>query len=384
MNTVKRQARVKVADNLFKIGEVYYYRRGSIERRLGTFPSVSKAQEYQRTFETMRDHLGPSAFKHRVKDLWVKYEEERVEQSEVPRKGRRQLSPRTIINMQQLWEAHLRPFFGNKKLAQVDDVLWNDFTAKTKLNDLSQARSVFGHFCRWAKKKGYMRSRPELEIPVHDRRARRKLTEDQVRAIFSHAHGAILVFISLYLFMGVRRNEQVQIAWANVDFKARKLAIPASTSRTRKGREIPINSFVFNVLATWRHEQLGAGLKTPWVFPMRGKPTNHRTDSSLQGPWKTVLKHAKLDDIDVTPHDLRATFEHYAHLRPEFTDTQREKMAGASIEVQKRTYVNSFGANELRGLEEVVQIEGIGEILDAKKMYHGKTTGKRKSKKGKV
>jgi hypothetical protein len=72
-------------------------------------------------------------------------------------------------------------------------------------------------------------------------------------------------------------------------------------------------------------------------------------------------------------HDLRATHQYYTHKRIDFTDTQREKFSGSSIDVQKRHYV-SFEADDLRGLETVVQFAGLDGLLS--KVLDGEKPGK--------
>jgi hypothetical protein len=79
-----------------------------------------------------------------------------------------------------------------------------------------------------------------------------------------------------------------------------------------------------------------------------------------------MIRNAGLVDAGLEPHDLRATYEHYANKRTDFTDTQREKMAGASIQTQRRIYLHGFQAEDLRGLENVVQFDGLESIMSEK------------------
>jgi len=91
-------------------------------------------------------------------------------------------------------------------------------------------------------------------------------------------------------------------------------------------------------------------------------------------PFKTMLKRTTVNR-HITPHDLRATYEKFAHVNPNFTDTQREKMVGASAEVQRRVYLNSFTADDLRGLEQVVDFKELGPALELKIVNGGKLGG---------
>jgi len=354
----------------------YGYRRGDFEESLGSFPSEKLAIEYKRHFEAMKDQVGIRAFKYKVKDVWPMYLEEREKEASIPRKGRRLLSKRTLTETKDLYQRHLRPFFAPRKLSEIDDVLWARFVRECEVDDMTNLRKVFGHFCRWAKSSGMMRVLPEFKIPQVQRRERKLISKDQLKAIVSHSDGTLLLFVSMYLFMGIRRGEQMQIRWESISFEGRSLEIRAETSRTRTRRNVPINNYVYDLLVARRKAQVDAGLKTGWVFPKRNNPSEPMSESGINKSWATMIKSAGLMGLDIKPHDLRATYEHYAHLRNDFTDTQREKMAGASIEVQRQIYLNAFGANELRGLEEVVQVEGLGQIITQKtKVQDGENRG---------
>jgi hypothetical protein len=51
-------------------------------------------------------------------------------------------------------------------------------------------------------------------------------------------------------------------------------------------------------------------------------------------------------------------------------------MAGASMDVQKRIYLNGYTADDLRGLEEVVSIESVNQVMKDKiQSDMGKTRG---------
>ena len=142
------------------------------------------------------------------------------------------------------------------------------------------------------------------------------------------------------------------------------ILIDEETSRTRRGREIPLNGFVRELLLLRLKLQQVTSKTCIWVYPKRGKPKEHMVMTGPMKAWHTMLKNAGLADLDIRPHDLRATFEHFMHLNAAFTDTQREKMAGASIDVQKRIYLTGFQARHLRGLEEVVAFEGLEDVME--------------------
>ena len=119
--------------------------------------------------------------------------------------------------------------------------------------------------------------------------------------------------------------------------------------------------------------------------------------SALKGSWKWAKAKALADLVDnadsgeaaakyaermkiATPHDLRRTWKSRAHLRSDLTDTQKEKFAGSSIEVQKEEYV-IMEADQLRPLADVVKVTGLKTMINQKAIEWGKTgekMGKRK------
>ncbi len=362
----KRKPRIKVEDNLFKVGDSYVYRRGDFEQSFGRLPNKSKAIEAKEILEAQRGRLGGQAFKWKVKHVFPEYMLERKNEMLGKIAGRRIISPRTYQEIQSIWEKHLRSFFANKRLSDIDSVLWSEYCRKSKLADLSNHRKVLRTFLAWCEQQGKIKYIPTLKIPHVVRRKRKTLSQDEIKLILSHSKGSLLIFVSLYLFMGVRRTEQIKAKWENVDFNNMAFVITDDTTRTRTGRVIPLNRFVASLLAHHKNDQIERGIITPWVFPKAGKPNEHATQDMPNTAWKTMLENAGLSDSGIEPHDLRATYEHYASKRLEYTDTQREKMAGASMQTQRRIYLRGYQADDLRGLEESVKFDGLDQALEAK------------------
>jgi len=351
--------------NLYRVGNAYWYRRGDFERSLGEYPTEKKAIEYKRHFEAKLRGDGLMAHQLRVAPLFEEYLAEREAEmlGKVP--GRRQISPGTFKETKDIWELHLFKAFGTKRLAEVNDPLWSRY-CDTKDLDLTNHRKVLKHFLTSCKIKGYLQTLPILPIPKVERRVRMILTPDEIGRVLTNSSGTLLLFVSLYLFMGVRWSESIRLKQKSVFLDENFLVIERGTSRTRRGREIPLNAFVAALL---RERMTGTAKGSPWVFPKRGAPKEHMSMTGINNPWRVMKRKAGLPDL--RPHDLRATFEYYANKRADFTDTQREKFAGASIEVQRRHYV-SFKADDVRGLEESVQFAGLDRVLAAK-LEAGKT-----------
>jgi hypothetical protein len=356
--------RIKIVPNLYKRGDTYIYRLGDFEEPLGNFRSDEKAIEAKELYERQRDRLGSESFEWRVKHLFPEYKATRKKQLVGALEGRRRISPRTFEEIERIWDGHLKKFFANRKLSEIDAVLWNQYCKRAAVSDLTNHRKVFGGFLRWCEAEGKVRFVPTMKIPAVDRRKRKRIPPEHLRLIVQHATRGGLLFICQYLFMLMRRGEQVRAEWAHYNFEENWVLIPDENTRTRTGRVVPLNPYVKTMLLKRLEEQRAAGTISKYIFPSPHNPKRHMTESGIGRFWRTTLKNANLLEFGYEPHDLRATGEHETSKDTRYTDTQREKFAGASMLTQKRIYLQGYMADDLRGLEESVQIEGISELID--------------------
>lgn len=347
----------------------YYHRKSGAELSLRTkdWPEALKNLE---VLKAKIDKSGKTSLKLKVKDVVEDYKAERKRQRDGKIKGRKPISKGTYKEIEDLFRLHLLPFFGNKRLSKIDEDLWEDYCQSSMVSDLSNHRKVFGKFLKWCKRKKYIKSVPDLEVPPVERRSRRVLTPEEIKAIAQHAKGNFLLFFTMAIFMGLRRSEIMTLEWSDINFESQYLVIQKGKTKIRKGRVVTINPTALEMLKAKKAQS-----KSPWVFPKRNKPMMHADLGGLKTAWKTVKRNAGLKHEDITWHDFRSTYETYAHKADGFTDTQREKFAGAAIDVQKRIYVQ-FEADDVRGLESVVNVDGLVEILGSKIEGMGKTWGK--------
>ena len=274
----------------------------------------------------------------------------------------RPLSKSTYKEAVYLVTKHLRPFIKRTPVKDIDQPYFNEycrFKRKSGLN-LTNHRKVLNHFLKWCVKNGYMNHRPELEVPKFASKSRRKreiLTNSEINALFSVYKMPIHLYVVLYLLHGMRNMEICKLKWSDIDWEKRGLYINPENNRTRKARAIPLNSYAINLLKITHDKKIN-----DYVFPSRsksGKKGHIDPSGGIRFAWKNALKEAGISR-NITPHDMRATFETHMHMRPDFTDTQREKMAGAKIDVQKDVYVK-MSIDQLRGLEDSVKIEGMDQ-----------------------
>ena len=376
--------KVSFDSELVIYGGVYYFRgipvgfTRRIERSLkinvgATQKEVAKAKkDFLATVERMGS-ASSGENTSRLMDKYVSYRNKEAENSEI-------LSESSIRETRNLIANHLEPFFGSMKVEMISQKDFSDYCflkSKKGLN-LVNHRKVMNHFLKWCLHESYLKYRPELELPKAVRKKRRErivLTDEEIKALIQASGPKLLLYVGFYLFMGMRNMEICKLRWDEIDFKNKALFINKKSNRTRKARSIPINGFVIELLT-----QRQKSNKTKWVFPssVSGSKLGHLSPAGgIMKSWNTAIAKAGIKR-PITPHDLRATFETHMNMSVNFTDTQREKMAGASIDVQKNIYTK-MDADKLRGLEESVKIKGLEELLSekTKQISGGKSGGKR-------
>lgn len=338
----------------------YFYRgtpRGSktrIERSLGKV-SWSVAKEMKAILVKRLDETGIYTKTLQMKDLvpvWIK---ERTEEEE--------LRAPTIYEMNHFMNRYLIPFFGHHSPSDIDEDLFDTYCKrvnKPKKMDLQNHRKILTKFLYWCRKKKYVRFVPEFEIPEWTPRERVNLTPAQILILFEKCENLnLLLYIAMYLFMIMRSAEITKLEWPRVDLEKRIIYLTAKDVKTKKPRELPMNGFVHQLLALRKETATGR-----WVFPNHNDKSRHMDRSGFRNPFRQLLRLCNFPE-HITPHDLRATGEKYANKNINFTDSQRESFAGSKIAVQKKKYVKMI-ADDLRGIEESVKVEGLSEILEMK------------------
>jgi integrase len=116
-----------------------------------------------------------------------------------------------------------------------------------------------------------------------------------VDALPSRSHRDYLL---LLLFTGLRRGEAAGLRWEEVDFAARLIRLPAARAKNRQKLDLPMSSFVRDLLVARRAMGDDAG----WVFGADSR------SGHLEEPKGALAQVAAAAEIVISPHDLRRTF----------------------------------------------------------------------------
>lgn len=365
--------RVHTTDKRIKLdfaSQIYQFRYRGVDKSLDT-KDFAIAQSKADILEDKLDDLGTKSYQFRVIDILGEYIKERTE--DVRRKNIRQA---TLTEIEYLFRTKLTPFFGKKRLGEINERTWAAYCRQAGVSDLKNHRKVFRLFLAWCKRNQYLKALPDVtDIPYHKKRKRRILKPDEITLIFKHARGSLLLFLSMALFNSMRRKEIMTMSWDRANLDESYFVLRDDDTKTDDGREFPMNSEVRALLIARKRSQVELGLKTRWVFPNRDDWGRHGAIDGLKTAYNNAVKKSGFERGHFTWHDFRATFEKYSHKSVDHTDTQREKFSGASIDVQKNVYV-SMTHEDLRGLEQVVNVEGLKEMIAHKIQTPGEFLGK--------
>lgn len=368
----------------------YYFRQGAFEHNLETNDLV-QAQANKKYHEAISSVYGALAFKSVIGQLFPKYLQFMKLRAE-----RKELRETYVSSVEWNWETYLKKYWEKKKLVDVKQATWDDYCEKIqrqfRVRAFNNQRTTMTGFLTWANQKGFILVVPRLKNPAHKVRKRKIIKNEHLHLIFENTQsvrdweqdrakrkpskkrrpvgklsrvilpGGLRLFLAFALFSGMRRSEITKLEWSWIDFDRRCLLLPAHVVKTNEDREIPLNDHILDLLIERIRIQQTFLLKTIFVFPNAVDQRRPMTPAGFKTSWKSVNEKARIKDLGYTWHDFRATFETHMHKAHGFTDTQREKMVGASIDVQKSIYVN-MTADDLRGLENVVNVPGLSKLL---------------------
>src|SRR5262249_46719600 len=106
-------------------------------------------------------------------------------------------------------------------------------------------------------------------------------------------------FILMLLFTGFRKTETARLKWKDIDLVQRVITLPASDTKTNRTAEIPMSTFVHQLLVARR----ALGNDSQYVFPSGRKEGGPISD--MQRQFEKIFKAT---GIALSPHPLRRTF----------------------------------------------------------------------------
>ena len=360
---------VRFDDEIFLVNGTYYFRgfiEGSDQRKEVSLKLKEGALQRdvlaaKKAIKDQLQRVNARDVRATVRSLAPLYLKSRVDEASNPE----HLSASSLYESKHIMNDYLVPYFGATRVSDLTQKRFEEYCLSKEVKDLNKVnhRKVLNHFMKWCLHEEIIGVRVAFEIPKKARKARKQITlptNEEFSKMLETATNNLLLYIAMYGLQGMRNMEILRLKVSACDMDRREIWIDGKTNRTRTDRSIPMNDFVYQLLRIRL-----ASLKSEYVFPnQRNKSGKTPYTQSMNKVFKAHLTKNGINPA-ITPHNLRAFFETHMHLNTKFTDTQREKMAGAKADVQKKHYVR-MQAQALKGLESAVQIPGLEKVFEGK------------------
>ena len=285
---------------------IFNYVAGGRERRLtiGGYPawSVAAAREHA---AALRRHVdaGGDPMEDREKaraapslgEFWARYK------GEISAKKR----PATHKNEVSVWERHILPALGHRKLETIShsdiDRLHATISERTPVQAnrvLATLRHVFNIAKRW----GLVSNNPVVGTRQNPEEGReRYLTTDElkslVRALEARELNPSALALRFIIATGCRKGEALNATWQQIDLPNGIWTKPSSHTKQKRIHRVPLSNAAKQVLI-----QAQALCGDPIVFP--GQSGHALVD--IKRTFQTACKEAGLTGLRI--HDLRHTF----------------------------------------------------------------------------
>ncbi len=125
---------------------------------------------------------------------------------------------------------------------------------------------------------------------------------------------------------GLRRGELLSLRWREISFDKGYLTVTAQNAKSKMIRNVPLNNTVFEVLKTWRTQNLDS----EFVFVGAGE----EAITDVKKPWMRVLSNAKIENFRF--HDLRHHFASKLVMAGVDLNTVRELLGHADLKMTLR------------------------------------------------
>ncbi len=216
---------------------------------------------------------------------------------------------RSFARYEQIYRIYIRPKFGHLRLGQVSRLLI--LAAQTELLAKGLSPASCDHFIKLTKVIfnyaifiGVFEGVNPGKVPLFnaDNRVENLLSDEELqRLIYVLRNDSNRPVCSILLFLlstGARLNEALQATWSQIDIQSRTWTIPATNSKSKRSRAVPLTDSAIDVLS-----QLDTQLEFAHLF------INRKTGNpyiNLSKPWRRLQGLAKLSK-SMRVHDLRHT-----------------------------------------------------------------------------
>ncbi len=142
------------------------------------------------------------------------------------------------------------------------------------------------------KEQNKVRFIPTIKLLNEDNIRKGFLEHEQYRQLRSALPGyASAVLVAMY-YTGMRIGEVLAIQWSQVDITEREIRLEPGTTKNAKGRTLPLDGELFEMIRMQRQERDSNHPSCPWVFSNGGRPIKN-----LYKAWRTACVKVGLGQL---------------------------------------------------------------------------------------
>lgn len=275
--------------------------------------------------------------------------------------------PSTMVRNQAILRRHLIPFFGNRRLDEIDRRVIEAFNVDRRAAGLNNGSinthlTVLHKMMRTAQEWERLDAVPRVRLLPYEQGGFDWLRPAEAGALLDAAAGLGRRWYTLFLLAlrtGLRRGEIFALHWREVDFDARQITVKHTewrgglvSPKSGKVRVVPMAADLVAALRRWREESRGA-----LVFAGRDGRIMRRTGNANRA-LERALSRAGLRHVRF--HDLRHTFASHLVLKGQPLRVVQLLMGHHSVTVTER-YAH-VGDEQLAAAVDV--LDGLGTVDD--------------------
>jgi len=205
---------------------------------------------------------------------------------------------------EEMYRLRLKSFIGDKRLNQISRQQIQQFHTNLKGENLSA--STCNHYIKLIKHSlnlaidwEMLETNPASRVPLfhEDNKMENYLDDHQLKQLMgvltTDDNRAVCQILMYLLSTGARLNEALSAKWENVDIDKRVWIIPASNSKSKRVRSVPLNDSAINIIKQLKTESYSH----LFINQQSQKPytTIHKVWGRLRE--KAGLKHLRIHDL---------------------------------------------------------------------------------------
>jgi len=206
---------------------------------------------------------------------------------------------------------HIMPEFGSIKMNKISkssilklqlDMKNKEYSAGTCNRVVILLRFIFNCAIRW--EISAVAANPCAGVKLFDDHAAREryLIESELHGLFDeldrNENVQVGKVIKLLVLTGARKREILDAKWTDIDHERKILTVPASRSKSKRPRHIPLSDLAMTVLAGIARDP-----EIPFIF---FNPRTRRPPVSIFYAWDSIRRKLGLSDLRL--HDLRHSY----------------------------------------------------------------------------